>query len=269
MSLFINLLFDATAEVAPVSFRTAVQTAAAMLDSAIRTPTTANIITVNIQIGYGELGGTVLDSQTDAVGGPDSGLFESYSSVRADLIASAAPDDPNFNSLPNGSAIQGQSQVAVSSAQLKAFGLLARNANTDDGSIGIGTAIPDASLVGVALHELAHAMGRIAYGGPSGEPDIFDLFRFTSPDARLFSNSIPSTATYFSLDDGNTKLADYGEASDPGDFLNSNLTPEDPFNEIIDANTIQQLTNADMTQMDVLGFSTWHVPPPLLAPRQT
>ncbi len=263
MGLTINLEFDSQAQAAPPSFRTALETAAAMLDSAIATP-----ITVNLKVGYGEFGGTTLSNQMGAVGNVDQGQFVSYSKLRADLIANAAPGDASFNSLASGSMIQGQSQVAVWNAELKALGLLAaNNTTTDDGSIGIGTAVAQASLVGVALHELVHAMGRVPFAGLSGEPDVFDLFRFTGPGTRLFSESTPSPPAYFSVDGGNTKLADYGESSDPSDFLNppdSALTPEDPFNEFYDPGTIQSLTTVDLEQLDVLGFGTGlpNSPPP-------
>jgi hypothetical protein len=52
-------------------------------------------------------------------------------------------------------------------------------------------------------------------------------------------------------------LADYGLTSDPSDFLNppnSNLTPNDAFNEFYNNNTLQQLTAVDLKQLDVLGF---------------
>jgi hypothetical protein len=45
-------------------------------------------------------------------------------------------------------------------------------------------------------------------------PDIFDLFRFTSAGTRLFSGSNTAPAAYFSVDGGNTKLADFGRTSD-------------------------------------------------------
>jgi hypothetical protein len=118
-------------------------------------------------------------------------------------------------------------------------------------------------LVGVALHELTHAMGRVPYGT---EPDIFDFYRFTSPGTRLFSDSTPATAAYFSLDGGNTKLADFGLYSDPSDFLNagptqlgapySSLTPNDAFDEIYGSNTTQGLSAVDKQMLDALGFNT-------------
>jgi hypothetical protein len=170
------------------------------------------------------------------------------------LINNAIAGDTTFNALPNAASIQGQSQVFVSDAQCKLFGLMGANdAATSDGSATFATDIPSNALAGVALHELTHALGRLAFG-PT--PDIFDLFRFTSVGTRLFSSGAPSVAAYFSLDGGVTDLADYGQDSDPGDFLNSGVQgPNDPFNEIYGDNTDQYLTLVDKQQLDALGFS--------------
>ena len=241
----INLIFDAAAMAAPASFRAGIEQAASILSATI-----TNKITVNIGIDYSGTGG-------GAAAGPDNGQFESYSTVRADLISDAAPGDTTFNALPTGSTIQGQSQVAVWNAQLKLFGLLPANSTTtDDGSATFATDISSSLLVGVALHELTHAMGRVPYGP---QPDIFDFYRFTSPGTYLFSDSIPSSAAYFSLNGGSTKLADFGLNSDPSDFLNppnSNLTPNDAFNEFYSGSTLQSLTTVDKEMLDALGFNT-------------
>ena len=241
----INLIFDAAAMAAPASFRTGIEQAASILSATI-----TNKITVNIDIDYSGTGG-------GAAAGPDNGEFVSYSTVRADLIANAAPGDTSFNALPTGSTIQGQSQVAVWNAQLKLFGLISPNSTTtDDGSATFATDINSNLLVGVALHELTHAMGRVPYGS---EPDIFDFYRFTSPGARLFTDNIPASSAYFSLDGGNTKLADFGVSSDPSDFLNapnSNLTPNDAFDEFYSNNTLQSLTPIGLEMLDALGFNT-------------
>src|SRR6266567_5787757 len=237
----INLLFDAAAMAAPASFRAGIQQAASMLSAAI-----SDKITVNLNIDYSGTGG-------GAFAGPDHGLFESYSSIRADLINNATPGDTTFNALPSGSSIQGKSNVVVWNAQLKLWGLLGANdTSTDDGSATFATDIDSSLLVGVALHELTHAMGRIN-DGP--QPDIFDFFRFTSPGVRLFSGSDTAPAAYFSIDGGYTKLADYGQNSDPSDFLNSGVQgPNDPFNEFYTYSTIQALTTVDLQQLDALGF---------------
>src|SRR5229473_80654 len=245
--IIINLLFDAAAMAAPANFRAGIQQAASILTAAI-----SDQITVNIKIDYSGAGG-------GAAAGPDSGQYESYTSVRTDLINNATPGDTVFNALPSGSSIQGQSNVAVWNAQLKLWGLLGANdTTTDDGSATFATDINSNLLVGVALHELTHAMGRVPYGPPYGsQPDIFDLFRFTSPGTRLIAGGNAAPAAYFSMDGGNTKLADYGQNSDPSDFLNSGVQgANDPFNEFYSGSTIQSLSTVDKEQLDALGFHT-------------
>jgi hypothetical protein len=254
----INIEFDANALAAPASFRNAVQQAATILDAAI-----TQTVTINLEVGYGEdpLYGA-LPAQTSADGGAATGQSMSYSSIRAYLIANATPGDNTFYSLPAGSSVQGQSQIIVWGAQLKALGLEAPNSSID-GSIGIGTQVPQANIVGVALHELTHAMGRLE---TAPQPDIMDLFRFTSPGNLLpFNDSIPGPASYFSVNNGATALASFGQNSDPSDFLNapaSNLTPRDSFNEYYDTSTLQSLTAPDLKILDALGF---HISPSLLS----
>ena len=109
----IDLIFDAAAMAAPASFRTGIEQAASLILAAA----ISDKITVNINIDYSGTGG-------GAAAGPDNGLYESYSSIRADLINNATPGDTIFNALPSGSSIQGQSRVAVWNAQLKLFGLV-------------------------------------------------------------------------------------------------------------------------------------------------
>jgi hypothetical protein len=236
-----NLIFDAAAQAAPASFRAGIQQAVAILASAI-----TDKITVNIKIDYSGTGG-------GASAGPDHGLFESYSLIRSDLINFATPGDTTFNALSSGTSIQGQPNVAVWNAQLKLWGLMGANdTTTDDGAARFATDINPNLLVGVALHELTHAMGRVPYGSA---PDIFDLFRFTAPGTRLFQGGATAPAAYFSLDGGNTKLADYGRTSDASDFLNSGVQGStDPFNEFYNGATTQGLTAADLRQLVALGF---------------
>jgi Cadherin-like len=237
----INLLFDAAAMAAPQSFRDGIQQAANLLAATI-----SDHITVNLKIDYSGTGG-------GAAAGPDNGLYENYSTIRTDLINNATPGDTVFNALPAGSSIQSQSSVAVWNAELKLLGFLGANdTTTDDGSATFATDINPGLLVGVALHELTHALGRVPYGP---QPDIFDLFRFTSAGVRLFQGGATAPAAYFSVDGGLTKLADLGRTSDASDFLNSGVQgPNDPFNEFYTGSTIQQLTAADLKQLDALGF---------------
>lgn len=239
--IVINLILDAAAQAAPASFKNGLQQAVAILAANI-----TDKITVNINIDYSATGG-------GAAAGPDNGNYESYAWTRSELVNNASAGDATFNSLPTGSTIQGESNVAVWNAQLKLWGVLGANdTTTDDASATFATDINSNLLVGVALHELTHAMGRVPYGSA---PDVFDFYRFTSPGVRLFSGSQTAPAAYFSLDGGVTKLADYGQNSDPSDFLNSGVQgPNDPFNEYYTGTTLQGLTSVDLKQLDALGF---------------
>ncbi|MCG2630721.1 VCBS repeat-containing protein [Bradyrhizobium sp. WYCCWR 13023] len=239
--IIINLVLDAAAQAAPASFKSGLQQAVAILAANI-----TDKITVNINIDYSGTGG-------GAAAGPDSGLYENYSWVHSELVNHASPGDTAFDSLPSGAAIQGQSNVAVWNAQLKLWGVIGANdTTTDDASAYFSTDINSNLLVGVALHELTHAMGRVPYGSA---PDVFDFYRFTSPGVHLFSGAQTAPAAYFSLDGGNIKLADYGQSSDPSDFLNSGVQgSNDPFNEYYTGSTSQQLSAVDLKQLDALGF---------------
>jgi glycosyltransferase involved in cell wall biosynthesis len=261
----INLEFDTAAQTAPADFRTGIENAASLLEAAINVNTA---VTINLDIQYNENN----IASGSAYAGPDGGLFETYSAVRAALVANAAPGDTNFSSLPNTTTIQGQTYVAVWDAQLKVLGFTGTG-DAVDGTANFSSNISTSLLTGVALHELSHALGRVPYGPPetpatgdSSSPDIFDLFRYTSPGTLLFDDHTPaSAAAYFSVDSGHTAIAGYGINSDPSDFLNaysaggdpsSPLTPEDPFNQYYDSNTLQSLTSVDLTQLGVLGFNT-------------
>jgi len=237
--LQINLVWNSNVSSAPSTFQAGIVKAAQMLCDAL-----SNIVVLNINISYTGTGG-------GAGAGPTNGTTMPYSTVVANLKSHAAAGDTTFNALPSGSTIQGQSQVLVFEAQLKLWGLAPMSAT--DGQAIFATDINPSLLPGVALHELTHAMGRVPFG-PS--PDIFDLFRYTPQGTLLFSGSIPAAASYFSLDGGKTKLADYGRNSDPSDFLNTGIQGNsDPLNEFYNTSTTQTLSQIDLKQFAALGFT--------------
>jgi hypothetical protein len=243
----INLSYDTQAQGAPQAFRDAVQAAANILGAAF-----TDNITVNIVVGYGEDQGTAV-TNGGAEGGPTAGNFFSYSQtlnlLQQDLVGAV---QSGVSVLPAGSSIQGQNQVAIWNAEQKALGLMSGTATALDGAVGFATDIPTNDMISVALHELAHALGRVPNGT---QPDIFDLFRYTGQGTLLFDNGpTPDTAAYFSLDGGVTDIADYGTSSDPSDFLNSSKTPNDSFNEFYNTSTLQFLTPLDILQLEALGF---------------
>jgi len=243
----INLIFDSAAQGAPQGFRDAIQAAANILDAAF----TDNIM-VNISVGYGEIQGSPVTGGA-AEGGPSSGGGYTYGSLLPYLQQElAGAVQSGLSLLPGGSSVQGQTTVVVWSAEEKALGLMNPNATALDGAVGFATDIPVGDLIQGALHELAHALGRVPYGST---PDIFDLFRYTGQGTLLFDNGpTPDAAAYFSLDGGRTDIADYGVNSDPSDFLNNGRTPNESFNEFYTSSTLQFLTPLDILQMEALGF---------------
>ena len=227
----------------PQSFMDGIENAAKLITAAI-----SDKITINLNINYSGTGG-------GAAAGP-AGIYSTYTNLRNYLISNASPNSVSMfsNFLPNASAIQGQTQAVIWSAEEKLWNIISPQSSQTDGTCYFATDISANALVGVALHELTHAMGRVPYG-PT--PSAFDLFRYTAPGVRLFSGSLPApSASYFSIDGGVTKLADYGVSSDPSDFLNSGVQgAKDAFNEFYSPGvTLQYLSTIDLKQLEVLGF---------------
>jgi serralysin len=164
------LSYESSAVAAPQSFKDAMQTAANILDSVI-----LNNITVTILVGYGDwFNGADTGLETSAEAGDLNGLNVSYTSLKTALAnhETSGFDQTFVNSLRSTSSVNGVSNFYVPSAVAKALGLLSPANPTLDGAVGIGTQIPSNLLVGVALHEFTHAMGR-------------------SPSAHLISFAIP------------------------------------------------------------------------------
>ena len=243
-----NLVWDTT--VTSSTFEASIISAAQILANAL-----ANSVTINVQISDTGTGG-------GASAGPSNGQYESYASVYSLLQRYKTVGDVSFNDLVNASSVQGQRSVLVWNAQLKIWGLLPSTSTGIDGSATFATDISQNALLGVALHELTHALGRVPNGSA---PDAFDLFRFTAPGKLLFSGSIPSSQAYFSIDGGITKLAYFGVSSDPSDFLNGSPsgasravydTTNDAFSEYYNpGSTDQYLTAADLHLLDAIGFT--------------
>jgi VCBS repeat-containing protein len=253
--MIIDLFYDAAALAAPQSFRDGMQAAANMLDAHI-----IDNITVNISVSYGTFGGAALPNQNTSEGnigpgGDGVGIGETYSNL-LNLLSThetSAEDTTSVNSLPSTLA----TNFLIGTAQGKALGVTNATDTTIDGLVGMGTGFTGDVLFAGAIHEITHAMGRIA--GTS-----LDLFRFNEDNSlnRVFGGAIPATAAYFSIDGGATKLADFGINSDPGDFLNGGVQGADPLNEAVGG---RGMTAVDMTLMDVLGFDVANTAPTVTA----
>jgi hypothetical protein len=247
MSLSLVLDWESSALGAPQSFRDAIQAAANELDAVV-----LNNITVTIKVGYGDWNnGQESVTNGGALGGELSDFTVSYSALRSALASGITSTfgQSYMTSLPTTLSIDGRSSLSIASAVDKALGFGDTPAG-DDGAVGFATDISSDRLVGVALHELTHAMGRVPGNG------TFELARFTSAGVRDYDTANTSGPSYYSADGGNTDLADYGQTSDASDYLNSGVQgSSDPFNEFYGSGTQQSLTNVDKEQLTTLGFN--------------
>lgn len=251
---------------APQAFKDALTYAADYLDNLI-----TNDITVTIEVGYGTFEGKAFGSNVFAEGGPEAGENVSYANLVTDLnhSANSADDTTAYGNLPAQSPY-GDTTYYLSPAQQKAFGLLSANSSEVDGAVGFATeqngdfnySITDRAMpneydfVGVALHELTHALGRIADFVIGGDPTILDLFRYSAPGVIDTSGRIHAQ-DYFSIDGGTTNLDNFdATGSDPGDWgVNSGAAADDANNAYVDPDVVNAFTQTDIAEMDVLGFN--------------
>ncbi len=282
----IQLFDDSSVSNAPAGFTPALQYAASILDSLI-----TNNITVNIGVGWGEIttggsisangtvtGGSSVSVTNGAEGGAAAAYFVNYSTVVASLQQINASDNTTamttaLANLPTTDP-SGGNEFFVAPALQKAWGLLPASSTTLDGQVGFSTndlsgfswnfstanrAIAnEGDFVGMALHELTHALGRGSDAGFDQHPTTLDLYRYTSAGNLVFGP--PSAATpYFSIDGGQTNLGYYAPSSDPADWGNSSggakNVPADSFDATGTIGVEQPLTATDITELNVMGFA--------------
>jgi hypothetical protein len=245
----INLVYEASAQNAPANFFSGLNTAVQILDASITTP-----ITVNIQVGYGDINGSSLPG-TFSEGGPATySQYFSYSQLKAILAnyANSPTSVAALGSLPNSdptsSSPTSRFGFLLSAAQEEAFGMLPADGTAIDGNVGFGINYSD--YVGVALHEITHALGRLGNYSNYGDT-ILNLYRFSSPGVLNFS----TTASYFSIDGGETNLANFDSTDvDPFDWASGVV---DPFSISGGSDT---LSSADITLLNAIGFDTSPIP---------
>jgi hypothetical protein len=254
----IDFSFDPSTSSAPAGFTTALAFAAGVLDALI-----ANPVTVNINVGWNEIGGAALGSGTVAEGGPLAGTGMSYAALVAALTANASNPAARqeLASLPATAPPQIASYY-IAPAQEKAWGLLPATATKADGQVGFSSAFNYSfdpnnqsaaglfEFIGIAEHEITHALGRIYGDGP------LELVDYAAPG--VFAS--PNTGGYFSIDGGKTNLGPF-DATPNGDT--SDWAPPsngDSFEYLAFPGLNGVLTPVDKTLMEVLGFNENPVP---------
>lgn len=262
----INIAWDSTVASAPAGFMSAVLAEVQHLESLFADP-----VTINIQVGYGAVAGSVLPG--GAVGGSGaSNVAVSYSSLVAALRADAktTTDASVLASLPATSPVSGT--VYVSTAEAKALGLIAAGGTSIDGYAAFsssltftyndtgGVAAGTYDFTAAVQHEFGEILGRTMLNGYNGNNMFYDLLHYSAPGVRDFSGSTPG---YFSPDGGVTNDGALNTVSggDTGDWASS--MGNDSFNAFASPGVVCSLSSFDLTLLDALGWDpTGSVAPP-------
>jgi Peptidase M10 serralysin C terminal len=265
--LVINLNWDSSVASAPAGFMTDVQNAAAFLESQITTTAT-----VNIDVGYNEIGGSSLGS--GALGESETYLTSvSYAALVSALKATASTDATDASllaSLPASAPVSGT--FWITTAQAKALGLSAATGTSLDAYVGFGVGseftfgLTNTSgtvtsgtydFFATAVHEITETMGRQMLVGTTAlngaaAYSLMDLTHYSSAGVRDFTQSTPG---YNSADGGVTSLgADNTIAGgDAGDWASS--VGPNALNAFASPGVLEPMTANDLALMDTLGWN--------------
>ena len=222
---------------------TAIETAVATAMTAY-TSVFTNPVTVNINVGWGEVGGVTMPGNYAGQSEESVAGLWTYAQIRA---------LPTFSGLP--AKPVGPSFFEVTRAEGKALGLVGTSSN-QDGSIGLNTSLSGASLIGVAEHEIAEVLGRDSTVTTGYEALQFpaDLFRFSAPGVHSYGYSTPS---YFSLTNGYTNLGWFDNSTDGGDrgdwLTGYGPVPGDLQNAVLSGST---LSAVDLAYLEAIGWTS-------------
>jgi hypothetical protein len=260
--LTINITYDSSVSSAPSAFETAISDAVNYYESVFTNP-----ITINIDVGYGEVDGQSLES--GALGQSVSNIESfSYSSVvdALEALPQSSARTTAYANLPATSPDAGN--LWLTTAQAQALGL--GGPTSVDGYVGFSDtasfsytpgATPGAGqyyFVGVAEHEISEVMGRVSLLADtinsSAAYSVMDLFRYSGPGINQTTTGDPS---YFSIDGGNTNLNNFnnyttGNQGDLGDWAPS--AGNDAYDDNSNPGVINEVTPTDLTLMNVLGW---------------
>ena len=148
----IKLVYDASVAGAPASFTSVLNQGVQFLEQTFTNP-----ITINIEVGWGEIGGTPLDPGVTGEGGPLGGTLYTYGQVKAALASNVASavDATAVASLP-ATAPTGGGDFYLGGAEEKALGLIGAAA-------GIGLVMLAPLAIGLLAHLIGVEWGRLIY----------------------------------------------------------------------------------------------------------
>ena len=256
--LIIDVTYNSSVANAPSGFTTAVGEVVSYYESHFSNP-----VTINIDVGYGEVAGQSLAS--GALGESETALTSvSYSQLQNALVtnADAIGDTAAAASLPTTSPISG-GQYFMSTAEAEALGISGASSYMN-GYAGFsstynfayndssGVAANQFDFFGVVAHEFSEIMGRTMLNGDGAnyyEP--LDLFHYSASGVRDFSGT---TAGYFSANGGATDLGNFNTNSS-GDFGDwSSSVGANSYLAFSSPGVVDPVTANDLTEMNLLGW---------------
>jgi hypothetical protein len=265
--MIINLLWDPSvtgANPPQAAFQQDIQIVASYLSGHF-----TDDITLNLHVGYGDVNGTALSAGN--LGQSQFNVHKySYADYKSALAShqTTADDATAVASLPSSDPIPGMHDFWVADPLAAALGLLDVEAGTPiEGWVGFSNTLPfdynradgitagQYDFIGTVAHEMTEVLGRFLGVGEDpinndGRADYFplDLFHYDSA-GRDFTRG-----GFFSIDGGSTNLADFNTSStgDAGDWGGS--TTNDSFLAFSNPGVYNDITPADLTVMDVIGF---------------
>jgi autotransporter passenger strand-loop-strand repeat protein len=258
----INVTYDSSVTTAAnaAAIEGAVAAAVQFLENTFTNP-----ITLNIDVGFGEVNGSpivssaVAESESNRISTTYAAITSALSAgaISADQIAAAA-------GLPASDPTSSGSWV-IARAEAKALGLLAgTDDSVVDGYVGLSSATSFTfdpnnrtvsgmhDAIGALEHEITEVMGRVGSLGQHDGPNVYtpiDLFRYSAPGER----QLVYGPGYFSIN-GQTLLTPYNNPSSGGDAVD--WLPALVGDSFGDSYTgVASLMGAtDVEEMNVLGY---------------
>ena len=235
-------------------------------------------IAVTIQANLSNLSGTPSLAGALAYGSPEV-YYQNFATVRSEMIQ----HDPALGTiLPTSLPAGVNSSLVVSKAEMQAWGLGYTASYSIGGSIVINTAYASSfnystsitsanakynytDFVGLAEHELSHALGRVTFNDGTATSNgqyLFgpmDFFRFLSPGT-LQVDGVSSTSNtqvpYFSLNDGTTSIIGFANVSrtDWGNPPAGAHYYNDAWNGSAPTSGYARMYNLDRSLLNAIGF---------------
>lgn len=267
--LIFNVTYDSSTAGAPAGFLPAFRDALNFYQN-----TYADPITINMQVGWGEIDGHSLSpgdlgqSQTY-----QQGAYTYYQIRNALINDETSPGDATAVANLSATYPVVAAHFVMANAEAKALGFLAGNASGIDGYVGFNNSASytfdpnnrsvagEYDFIGLAEHEISEVMGRYGLGqngASSGQYSPIDLFRYLSAGTL---DTTPANGAYFSIDGGATSINTFNGTGggDLSDWAGATL---DSYDHSLASGQEEPVSAGDVTLMDVLGYNLTAVPEP-------